>query len=183
MKVISGLYKGRKLEGFDLLGTRPTMDRVKESLFAIIQNNISGSIVLDLFAGSGNLGIEALSMGASKAYFGDSNKKAIKIINNNIKNLGIDEAFYDIRLGDFKQLLKEYCNGDIRFDLIFLDPPYDTDYISVCMGLIDRYHLLNNNGIVICESNKLEKINEFINYKIIKMKKYGDKYVVLFKKI
>ena len=183
MKVISGLYKGRKLEGFDLEGTRPTMDRVKESLFAIIQDKLFGSVVLDLFAGSGNLGIEALSMGASKAYFGDSNKKAIKIIKNNIKNLGIDETFCDIRLGDYKYLLKEYSKMDIKFDLIFLDPPYDTDYISISMELIDRYHLLNSDGIVICESNKIEKINGFVNYKIIKMKKYGDKYVVLLKKI
>ena len=78
MKVISGKYKGRKLDGFDIDGTRPTMDRVKESLFAIIQNYISESIVLDLFAGSGNLGIEALSEGAKYAYLVDKNIKCIK---------------------------------------------------------------------------------------------------------
>ena len=86
MKIISGKYKGRKLDGFDIDGTRPTMDRVKESLFGTIQNYLDNSIVLDLFSGSGNLGIEALSEGASKAYLVDNNKKAIEIIKKNITN-------------------------------------------------------------------------------------------------
>ena len=77
MKVISGIYKGRNIEGFYVDGTRPTMDRVKESLFSTIQNYIKDSVVLDLFAGSGNLGIEALSEGAKEAYLVDYNKKAI----------------------------------------------------------------------------------------------------------
>ena len=80
MKIISGKYKGRVLKGFDITGTRPTMDRVKESLFGTIQRYVPGSVVLDLFAGSGNLGIEALSEGASFAYLVDSNSKAIKVI-------------------------------------------------------------------------------------------------------
>ena len=84
MKIISGKYKGRVLEGFDINGTRPTMDRVKESLFGTIQNYVPNSIVLDLFSGSGNLGIEALSEGAKYAYLVDSNSKAINIIKKNI---------------------------------------------------------------------------------------------------
>ena len=78
MKVISGILKGRNIKGYDIDGTRPTMDRVKESLFASIQDYISGSIVLDLFAGSGNLGIEAISNGSSKCYFVDNNRNCIK---------------------------------------------------------------------------------------------------------
>ena len=92
MKVISGKYKGRKIEGFDIEGTRPTMDRVKESLFATIQNYIKESVVLDLFSGSGNLGIEALSEGASYAYLVDKNIKCIKTINKNINNMGIENV-------------------------------------------------------------------------------------------
>ena len=79
MRVISGKYKGKNLIGFDIDGTRPTMDRVKESLFGIIQNNIKNSVVLDLFAGSGSLGIEAISNGASEVYFIDNNIELIKI--------------------------------------------------------------------------------------------------------
>ena len=85
MKVISGLYKGRKIDGYDIDGTRPTMDRVKESIFGSIQNYVPDSIILDLFAGSGNLGIEAISNGAKYGYFVDNNKIAYNtIITNNI---------------------------------------------------------------------------------------------------
>ena len=94
MKIISGKYKGRNLEGFDIVGTRPTMDRVKESLFGTIQNYIDDSVVLDLFSGSGNLGLEALSEGAKYAYLVDHNHKAIKIINKNISTIGITDVRY-----------------------------------------------------------------------------------------
>ena len=92
MKVISGIYKGRKIIGYDIEGTRPTIDRVKESLFAMIQENIPQSVVLDLFAGSGNLGIESLSRQAKYVYFIDHNKKDIYTIKNNIKTIGIDNC-------------------------------------------------------------------------------------------
>ena len=92
MKVISGKFKGRNIEGFTIDGTRPTMDRVKESLFAMIQNYIDDSNVLDLFSGSGNLGIEALSEGAKSIVLVDSNYKAIKVIDNNIKTIGIENT-------------------------------------------------------------------------------------------
>ena len=89
MRVISGLYKGRNLKGFDIDGTRPTMDRVKESIFSSIQNYLDEAICLDLFSGSGNLGIEALSNGADTCYFVDINKKAINTIKENIDSLNI----------------------------------------------------------------------------------------------
>ena len=87
MKIISGKYKGRNLQGFDIIGTRPTMDRVKESLFAMIQTWLNDAVVLDLFAGSGNLGIEALSQGAKYAYLVDKNRKAYRVIQNRISKL------------------------------------------------------------------------------------------------
>ena len=101
MKVISGIYKGRNLLGYNLDGTRPTMDRVKESLFASIQDNIQESIVLDLFSGSGSLAIEALSEGASFAYAVDKSHQAIKIINENIKTIG----FFKLLLNNFKDIV------------------------------------------------------------------------------
>ena len=91
MRVISGFLKKREIKGYDIDGTRPTMDRVKESMFAMIQDYIKEKICLDLFAGSGNLGIEAISNGAKKCYFVDNNKIAINTINENIKNLGIEK--------------------------------------------------------------------------------------------
>ena len=108
MKIISGKYKGRNIEGHNLDGTRPTMERVKESLFAIIQNNLNNSIVLDLFAGSGNLGIEALSEGASFAYLVDYNIKAFKIIKKNIEIINITNA--EVLNFDYLKALKYLLN-------------------------------------------------------------------------
>lgn len=177
MKVISGLYKGRKIEGYDLEGTRPTMDRVKESLFAIIQNNINNSIVLDLFAGSGNLGIESLSQGAKYAYLVDFNKKATNTIKQNLSTLGIDNA--EALNMDYEKALSYLKDKQIKFDLIFLDPPYKTNYIEKSIELITKYNLLTETGLIICESDSLDKIVYNDDYKIIKEKKYGDKWVVI----
>lgn len=177
MKVISGLYKGRNLDGFDIDGTRPTMDRVKESLFATIQNYIPDSVVLDLFSGSGNLGIEALSNGSKFAYLCDNNFKAIKIINNNIKKLGISNS--EVFNLDYKKCLKELSNRSIKLDIIFLDPPYKTNYIEESLELISELKLLNESGLIVCESDNLDKIIYPNTFKSIKSKKYGDKYIVL----
>ena len=177
MRVISGKYKGRILE-YEITGTRPTMDRVKESLFAMLQSNILESIVLDLFAGSGNLGIEALSEGASYCYFVDSNKKAINVIKKNLNNIGIDG--YEILNCDYKKALSIL---DKKFNLIFLDPPYDTNYIEESIALIVKYDLLENDGIIICESDILDKIKYPDCLKIVKQKKYGNKFIVLLQKV
>lgn len=181
MKIISGKYKGRELEGFNITGTRPTMDRVKESLFATIQDYIPGSIVLDLFGGSGNLAIEALSNGASFSYVIDNNKIAIKTINNNIKNIGVNDI--EVLKMDYLAALKFFGNNSISFDLIFLDPPYNTNYIENSINLITKYNLLNNNGLIVCESDNLNKIIYPDTYKVLKDKKYGDKYIVILEKI
>ena len=179
MKIISGKYKGRNLDGHNLDGTRPTMERVKESLFAIIQNYIDSAIVLDLFSGSGNLGIEALSEGASYAYLVDYNKKAAITIKNNLNNIGITDA--EVINLDYKKAL-QYLKGK-KMDLIFLDPPYKTDFIEQSIKLIDEYNLLNEDGLIICENDTLDKIVYPDNYEVVKDRKYGDKWVVILKKI
>lgn len=181
MKIISGIYKGRKLKGFSIDGTRPTMDRVKESLFGSIQNYIKNSIVLDLFSGSGNLAIEALSEGASFAYMVDRNNKAVSVINDNIKNIGIDNS--KVLCMDYSNALKLFFKENNKFDVIFLDPPYNTDYIKKSIILIDKYSLLNDNGLIVCESDNINKIVYPSNFISFKEKKYGDKYIVLLKKI
>ena len=181
MKIISGKYKGRVLEGFELKGTRPTMDRVKESLFAMIQNNILDSTVLDLFSGSGNLGIEALSEGAKFSYFVDSNKKACQTIKNNLEKIG--ESNYKLIGMDYLKALDYFYNKKIKFDIIFLDPPYKTDYVKKSLEKIEKYNLLNDDGIIVCESDNLEKITIPDCCKLKKEKKYGDKFIVLLEKI
>lgn len=180
MKVISGFLKGRKIEGFDINGTRPTMDRVKESLFAMIQNYIVDSVCLDLFSGSGNLGIEAISEGAKYTYLVDNNTKAISVIKNNINNFNIQDKCNILNM-NYKRALEELSNN--KLDLIFLDPPYKTNYIEEAIELIDEYDLLNDDGLIICESSDLDKIVYSNKFKSIKDKRYGDKWVVILKKI
>lgn len=181
MKIISGIYKGRNLSGFDIDGTRPTMDRVKESLFSMIQNNIKGSTVLDLFSGSGNLGLESLSEGASEAYLVDKNIKACKIMRENITKINIKNA--NILNMDYARALTYFKDNNITFDVIFLDPPYNTDLIDKSINLITSYNLLKEQGLIICESNALDKIIYSNNYIKIKEKRYGDKWVVILTKV
>lgn len=179
MKIISGKYKGRNIEGHNLDGTRPTMERVKESLFAIIQNYLDRAVVLDLFSGSGNLGIEALSEGASFAYLVDYNKKASDTIKRNLNTIGIKDA--EVINLDYKKALN-YLK-DKKIDLIFLDPPYKTDFIEQSIKLIDEYNILSDEGLIICENDSLDKIIYPDNYEVVKDRKYGDKWVVILRKI
>jgi len=172
LRIISGKYKGKNLKGFSIDGTRPTMDRVKESLFGIIQNKLINSNCLDLFSGSGSLGLEALSNGANSCVFVDKNKEVIDILKSNLLNI---ENTIIIKK-DYESYLKE-CNT--KFDIIFLDPPYELNLISLSIKLILKNNLLNENGLIICEYEK-EKI-EF-DLEIIKEKKYGSTNIRIYKK-
>ncbi len=173
MQVISGKYKRKKLDGFKLNNTRPTMSRVKQSMFAMIQNNIKGR-VLDLFAGSGALGIEALSMGADSCYFVDIDKNAIKVINKNLEN--IEEETKVLNL-DYLTALNKFKNN-IKFDLILLDPPYNKFDLYDIIKKIDEYNILNDNGLIVVESSN--DIKDY--YECIKIKKMSDKIIKVYKK-
>lgn len=181
MKIISGKYKGRNLQGFDIVGTRPTMDRVKESLFAMIQTWLNDAVVLDLFAGSGNLGIEALSQGAKYAYLVDKNRKAYRVIQNNISNLGACDV--SVCCMDYRRSLNEFSDAGLTFDIIFLDPPYQTDFVAKSIIDIMDFHLLSSSGIIVAESDKLEKIIYPSTLEIVKSKKYGDKWVAILRRV
>lgn len=180
LKVISGKYKGRKLDGFDIVGTRPTMDRVKESLFAIIQPWIEDAVVLDLFAGSGNLGIEAISNGASKCFLVDNSIEAIKVIKKNIESFNITDKA-TILHNDYDKALNYFNNSDIKFDIIFVDPPYKYEIIDEVINKILEYNLLKKQGIIVLEfeSDKLKE--KYNNLTLLKSKKYGYKYVYIYK--
>lgn len=177
MRIISGKYKGKNLKGDNIDGTRPTMDRIKESLFGSIQNNIKESICLDLFAGSGSLGLEAISNGATSCYLVDKNKEVIKILQENIK--GFEEEISLIN-DDYQNALNNFKNNKIKFDIIFLDPPYNLNLIGPAIKKIEEYNLLNENGLLVCEY-ETELFNS--NYKIIKEKKYGNKKIIIYKNI
>ena len=171
MRVISGKYKGKKLNGFDINGTRPTMDRVKESLFAIINPYLSNCTCLDLFAGSGALGIEALSNGAKKVTFVDNNKEVINVLKKNTE--GIECA--DIVLDDALKYLQT-CQQ--TFDIIFLDPPYHLKLINEVIKIILEKNLLKKGGLLVCEYEE-EDVNSPLE--ILKEKRYGKKFIKIFK--
>lgn len=181
MKVISGFLKGRNIKGFNIEGTRPTQDRVKESLMGSIQMYIKDAVVLDLFAGSGQLGIETISNGAKLCYFIDNNSEVIKVLKDNIKTLNISE-YSKIILSDWKKMLNEFGNKKEKFDLIFVDPPYDYDVYEKVIRKINELDLLNENGLLILEYANNKFLDEYDKLIAIKEKKYGYKFIKIFKK-
>ena len=181
MRVISGSLKGRNILGYNIVGTRPTMDRVKESIFGSIQDYVRDSVVLDLFAGSGNLGIEAISNGSNYCYFVDNNMECIKCINNNINNFNIRDKCESI-LVDYNKALSNFKDNNIKFDIIFIDPPYNYKIINKIINKIDNYDILNDDGILVLEYQNDKILDNYSDYDIIKSKKYGDKYVCILKK-
>jgi 16S rRNA (guanine966-N2)-methyltransferase len=175
MRIISGRYKGIKLLDYDIKGTRPTMDRVKESLFGIIQNKVKASVCLDLFAGSGSLGLEALSNGADICYFVDKNKLVIDILKKNIDKYKIENALL-LNL-DYKVALKQFNN---KFDIIFLDPPYKENLIQNSINIIIDNNLLKDDGIIVCEYES--EIFDHPQLETIKEKAYGNKIIKILKR-
>ena len=179
MKVISGFLKGRIIKGYDIKGTRPTMDRVKESIFGSIQFDIENSIVLDLFCGSGNLGIEAISNGAKLVYFNDYSKNALNVISENIKNMRIENSSIILNY-DYRKCLEYLKNEEIKLDIIFLDPPYNMKVLNEVVEYILANELLSKNGLIICEVSE-SYIKKFERLEIKKQKKFGDKEVIILK--
>lgn len=182
MRVISGKYKGKRINGYDIDGTRPTMDRVKESMFGTLQDYIKDSVVLDLFAGSGNLGIEALSNGALKGYFVDNNKKVIDIIKKNLDEIGIEEENHLLNM-DYKKALHYFNDNNIQFNIIFFDPPYKMKVSQEIISYVIGSNVLLDDGILVieCQEGYLAVDNRKI--RLIKEKKYGDKKVYIFQKL
>lgn len=180
MRVISGKYRRCELKGYNIDGIRPTMDKVKESIFAMINPYIDNSICLDLFAGTGSLGIEALSNGSKHAYFVDSMKEAIDTIKCNISKVKCENNSTIIN-SDYVNSLRIFSEKDIKFDIIFVDPPYGKIKIKAVIDKILNYDILNDNGIVVCEYED-EVLEENYDYlSLIKYRKYGKTHVSIYK--
>ena len=145
MRVISGSVRGRRLKTPENYDIRPTTDNVKESLFNIIQFDIEGRRVLDLFAGTGQLGIECLSRGADSVVFIDQSREAVKIIKENLKACGLSAPV-------LQQEALSYLRSCGRFDLIFVDPPYDSQLYESVLNVINSVDILSDGGIIICET-------------------------------
>ena len=180
MRVISGKARGTKLFSLDGEKTRPTLDRVKESVFNIIQNEINESVFLDLFSGSGAISIEAASRGAKKVIACDKSKDAIRIIKRNIEKTHMEEKI-SVYNDDYQECLKKIKNT--KFNLIYLDPPYKTDYALKAIRLILELNLIDNNSIIIVETDDEEILNkiEKENIQIIDKRKYGRALITFIK--
>lgn len=148
MRVISGSVRGRRLKELSGMDTRPTTDKVKESLFNIIQFEIEGRRVLDLFGGTGQLGIETLSRGAAHCTFVDTRRDAVALIRENLRQCGLSENSRVVQ-GDALSFLAS-CRE--KYDLIFLDPPYQTQLLEESMKAVARFDILSEHGIMVCES-------------------------------
>lgn len=147
MRVITGTARGRRLKELEGMETRPTTDRVKEGLFSIIQFDIEGRRVLDLFAGTGQLGIECLSRGAASAVFVDRRTDAVKLIRENLKATELTDRATVVS-GDSMEYLKGQRE---KFDLIFLDPPYAAELLEAAISHIVKFDILAPHGIIVAE--------------------------------
>ena len=180
MRIISGSARGTKLFTLEGDATRPTLDRVKESLFSIIQQHIPDAVVLDLFAGSGALSLEALSRGASKAILCDYSKKAINIIKQNIEKTRFTEQAVLLNM-DYEKALEYIKLQELKFDIIFLDPPYKKNYLINSIEKILEYDLITKDGIIIAETDEDIDIN-IAKSNVYDIRKYGRVNLIFIKR-
>ncbi len=161
MRVISGEYKGRPLAAVPGKGTRPTTDKVKESIFNMIGPYFDGGWVLDLYAGTGGLGIEALSRGMEKAVFIDIDPKAVSVIKRNVASLKL-EPQAEIYRNDSHRAMKALAKRDLRFDLVFLDPPYAKQKIEEEIKFLQESNLLADHARIVAEHDAQYQMAEKI---------------------
>lgn len=177
MRVITGKARGRKLKAPEGLDVRPTTDGVKEAIFSAIQFEIEGRIVLDLFAGSGQLGIEAISRGAEKAVFVDSSQTSIKVIRDNIAHVGFEAQSEVVNMPNtaFLRSTRE------TFDIALLDPPYDRRLIQKSLPALTS--VMSDSGVIVCEHEAgchlPEEVNGFV---ISRSKKHGRTGITIYRK-
>lgn len=166
LRVIAGCRRGLTLYSLEGDNTRPTLDRVKETMFNVLNVDIAGKNCLDVFSGTGALSIEAISRGATLAYLIDNNKESIDVINKNIEKAKFSNECKVIK-GNFEDVLKNIANTDIKFSIVFLDPPYDSMYYERVLNMLHEYNLLNDDAIIVCEHRKNVTItnNYFTVYK------------------
>lgn len=169
MRIISGKHRSRIIKMVGIETTRETTDKVRGAIFNLISFHRPTGIVLDLFSGSGAMGLEALSRGYEFAYFNDINKKAYQTTKDNVIALGYEKNTSITNL-DYKKALTSYKN---KFNVVFLDPPYKLDCCNEIINYIDENNLLEEEGLIICEVDLNTKVNETNNYMIIKERDYG----------
>ena len=175
MRIISGLHKGRRLKAPPGMNTRPTADKVKEALFSVLASFVPEAKVLDAFAGSGALGLEALSRGAAMAVFVEKNASAFATLSENISACGFEKAFP--WHGDIFKLLPKIKTKEpeLHFDLVFLDPPYGKGQIITALNALTELELLHADSMIVAETGTKEEVPDLPEaFEIWKSAVYGD---------
>lgn len=173
MKIVAGKYKGKKLIDRPLEHIRPTADMVKQSIFNKLQFKLIDAKVLDLFCGTGALGIEALSRGAASVVFSDLDKRSVKLTQDNLSSIG-NPSNAKVLCGDFKEIIAKLKGKE--FDIIILDPPYKSGIYQQCLQLIAQNSLLAEEGIIVCEQEKNNEI-DYLPFSVADERTYGIKKV------
>lgn len=179
MRIISGTAKGTKLLTLDGLNTRPTAERTKEAIFSMIRFELEGRNVLDLFAGSGQMGLEAVSCGAASAVLCDKAKDAVVIIEKNVEKTRLKEKC-TVVCTDYAECIRRMAMLGKQFDLIFLDPPYASTLISEALAALKREGLLKSTSLIVCESGTQDPLGDLAEaFDTVKQNRYGVAYVTV----
>lgn len=178
MRIISGIRRGHKLLEFEGSDIRPTTDRVKESVFNLIQSFVPDAVCLDMFAGSGALSMEALSRGARYSVLTDTDFRAVDIIKRNALSLGFSERCEIKNTSCFDYMART----EKRFDIIFLDPPYNKGLIEPALCAVVQNNILSEGGIAVLESDNTDFCGEVDGLEIYRQRKYGRTYITVYKK-
>lgn len=180
MRIIAGEFKGRRIEPPEGRHTRPTSDKVREAIFSILMEEIYGSVFCDVFAGSGAMGLEALSRGAKKAYFFESSAGVMTYLKNNINKCKMGDKAIVYR-GDYKKGLSRLAYEKEKVDIFFIDPPFGENLIQPAMSKIEEMDILAEDGLILAEHDVRDPLPEKIgSFRMIKQRKYGKVVISIF---
>ncbi len=180
MRILGGTARGRKLATVKARGIRPTRDNVKESIFSMIQGHVEGRTVLDLFAGTGNLGLEALSQGAKKAIFVEKERTPLRALMKNRDLCGFRDKAEIISL-DAEVALKVLRRRDEKVDLVFIDPPYGSGFVDQTLRFINAHDMVNKGGMIVVEHGPSESpAPQHGRLLLQKRKRHGDTVISIF---
>lgn len=181
MRVIAGRFKNRRISSIKAKWLRPTSDRVREIIFSLIEHRIEGTVFLDLYAGTGALGIEAFSRGAQKGTFVDRSASAIALIKSNLQQLEIEAECYKLSAVSF---LRKAVSNNKQYDLIFCDPPYQAEEIVHILGLISAHNsVLKRGGLFILETSAKQIFKDIENLNILKQRVVGDTCITIYERV
>ncbi len=177
MRIISGSFKSRLIQYPKIEATRPLSDRMKETIFNVLGDAVQDQKVLDLYAGSGSFGLEAISRGARRVYFVDEEKIACQVIRENLRSLGIDTGSHPVFMLPITRALKNCQNHHEKFNLIFVDPPYNKGLVKKTLRQLERFDIVQKFGKIIIHRSHKEDLPTLEKFQLIKEKQIGQAFV------